>query len=385
MTKRYLLLLLPVLVLAYFMGGETQAPNKLETYEADDPGPYGTEVLHQLLPALFPSKMLEDINEPMLNRQTLFEFSLNSNLIFISKDLEFSLPELAILRDFLEKGNDVFMSADQFNTGFLHEFDLKIEDRVLYSGDSIRLHYAHPRHRVKESLNPNYVYHYFVLDSSFKGSVLGTVQSDTLPFFVQIPVGTGRLLIHLQPSVFSNQMVLRSEDHAELAFAYLKTQDTYWDNYHKTYKRIKQNQLTYIKANPPLWIALRVLLMAGLLFLFFEVKRRQRAIPVIVRLQNESLHFIRTIASLYFDEAKHSEIAEKKIQHFYQEVYSRFNLNRHDPAFLEKLQKKAGLEPELCASLGTVLTERKQGKAFNSKALLELNNVIDTCYERIRK
>lgn len=385
MNKRFLLLLIPVLLLAYFMGGEAQAPNKLETYEFDDPGPYGTEVLHQLLPDIFQGKLIEDVNEPMLNRQTIFEFSLNSNLIFISKDLDFSLPEIEIMRDFLSKGNDILMSADNFNPGFLNEFDIQIEDRVIYSGDSIRLRYSHPRHHAKESLNPDFVYHYFVLDSAFQGKVLGTVQGDTLPFFIQIPVGAGRLLIHLQPRIFSNQMILAGEDHAELALSYLKTQDTYWDNYHKTYKRIKEHQLTYIKANPPLWIALRVLLMAGLLFIFFEAKRRQRAIPVIKAPKNESLSFIRTIANLYFDEGKHAEMAEKKIQHFFQEVYSRFNLNRHDSEFWEKLQKKTGIEPELVQLLNDKLQSRKHSRALSKKALLELNNVIDTCYERIRK
>ncbi|TNE81204.1 MAG: DUF4350 domain-containing protein [Bacteroidetes bacterium] len=385
MDKRYLYLLIPVVILAYLTGGQTQSPTRLETYEANDPGPYGTEVLRKLLPRFFLDKTIEDINEPMLNRQTAFEFSLNSNLIFISKDLDFSLPELEIMRDFMEKGNDIFVSADDFNPGFLSEFDLTIEDRVIYSGDSIHLKYSHPKHHAKEALSPDFVYHYFTLDSSFDGKVLGTVERDTFPFFIRVPVGSGNLLIHLQPRIFSNQEILRGEDHAELALSYLKLQDTYWDNYHKTYKRIKEHKLTYIKSNPPLWIALRVLLMAGLLFIFFEAKRRQRAIPVIKAPRNESLNFIRTIANLYFNEGKHREMADKKIQHFYQEVYARLNINRQDTAFLEKLQKKTGMEPELLDLLQAQLNYNQRNKTFTQKDLLELNNVIDTCYERIRK
>lgn len=385
MDKRYLLLLVPVLILAYFMGGDTQSPSRLETYEADDPGPFGTEVLRKLLPDFFPDKTLEDINEPMLNRQTAFEFSLNSNLILISKDLDFSLPELEIMRDFMEKGNDVFVSADEFNVGFLNEFDLAIEDRVIYSGDSIHLNYSHPKHFAKEALSPDYVYHYFTIDSSFNGKILGTVERDTFPFFIYLPVGDGRLLIHLQPRIFSNAALLRGEDHAELALSYLKVQDTYWDNYHKTYRRIKDDKLMYIRSNPPLWIALRVLLMAGLLFLFFEAKRRQRAIPVITPLKNESLNFIRTIANLYFDEGKHEKMAEKKIQHFYREVQARLNINRNDPEFFVKLEKKTGLELELIQLLRTHLDQKNRKSTWTKKELLQLNNVIDTCYERIRK
>ena len=69
------------------------------------------------------------------------------------------------------------------------------------------------------------------------------------------------------------------------------------------------------------------LTLAGLgLFMIFESKRRQRVIPVIEPVKNKSLEFVETVGQLYYQQADHASIAEKKIQYWLAYVRQRFNI-----------------------------------------------------------
>ena len=55
----------------------------------------------------------------------------------------------------------------------------------------------------------------------------------------------------------------------------------------------------YFLASPPLAMALRLAIIAALLALFVNARRRQRAIPLPTRQHNATLHFLRQVAALY--------------------------------------------------------------------------------------
>ncbi|MEJ7677787.1 MAG: hypothetical protein WKG06_07955 [Segetibacter sp.] len=65
--------------------------------------------------------------------------------------------------------------------------------------------------------------------------------------------------------------------------------------------------------------------LAGLLlYVLFEMKRRQRIIPVITPLKNSTLDFVKTVASVYYNEKDNNGIADKKVNYFLEFVRSRF-------------------------------------------------------------
>lgn len=59
------------------------------------------------------------------------------------------------------------------------------------------------------------------------------------------------------------------------------------------------SMFSYFFASPPLAMALRLAIIAALLALFVNARRRQRAIPLPTRQHNATLHFLRQVAALY--------------------------------------------------------------------------------------
>src|SRR5579871_5141807 len=73
--------------------------------------------------------------------------------------------------------------------------------------------------------------------------------------------------------------------------------------------------------------AYRIALITVIIFVFFEIKRRQRIIPVIEPLRNSTLDFVRTVGGVYFHQHNNKNIAEKKIQYFFEFIRSHFYLS----------------------------------------------------------
>ena len=73
-----------------------------------------------------------------------------------------------------------------------------------------------------------------------------------------------------------------------------------------------------------------MLLIGILLFVIFEGKRKQRSIPIIEPLKNQTLAFTRTISGMYFENSKHKEIATKQNILFLEYVRSTLRISTDD-------------------------------------------------------
>jgi len=91
-----------------------------------------------------------------------------------------------------------------------------------------------------------------------------------------------------------------------------------------------------------------------ILFVLFEMKRRQRIIPVIAPLRNTTLDFVQTVGNVYFNQRDNKNIAIKKITYFLEFVRSNFFLstsNMNDE-FIEALSKKTAMKQQDKTKLG---------------------------------
>ena len=93
-------------------------------------------------------------------------------------------------------------------------------------------------------------------------------------------------------------------------------------------------------------MALILIFVALGIYLIFETKRRQRIIPILKPIQNDSVAFVETIGRLYYNNKNHANLAEKMTQHFLEFVRSHYYLNTNmlDKQFTKMLSVKSGID-----------------------------------------
>ena len=79
------------------------------------------------------------------------------------------------------------------------------------------------------------------------------------------------------------------------------------------------------------------------LYLFTEVKRKQRIIPKYAKPKNDSLEFVTTVGKLYYEKGDHKNLADKLTQYFLDHVRNRFKISTAEinDAFEQQLAAKS--------------------------------------------
>ena len=105
--------------------------------------------------------------------------------------------------------------------------------------------------------------------------------------------------------------------------------DTYWGSRiigERQYED-KGSLLSFIHEQEALTWAFYTLIISVLLLLLFQMKRRQRPIPVINLPQNDSLNFVELIGNLYLLNKDNRALLERKMTYFREMVRSRYQVN----------------------------------------------------------
>ena len=174
------------------------------------------------------------------------------------------------------------------------------------------------------------------------------------PEFVHLQAGDGHLFIHLVPIAFSNYFLLHKENisYYEKAFSLMNpsVSKIVWDEYYlnKNNKGQQQNEkkgwISVLFRFPGLKAALITAILALLIYVLSEMRRKQRSIPVIRKPKNDSLEFVKTIGRLYFDKGDNLNLCRKMSAYFLEHVRSKYKLLTGvlDDDFMKSLQFKAG-------------------------------------------
>ena len=346
-------MLLLVLLLTYLEASEPEPVNWNPSYLETDKIPLGTFVFYESWKTAT-SGEIQNINIPP------FEFlpaAQEGTYFFLNNSLDFDDPELKKLLSWVEKGNTLFLSAGSFSENLLDTLQLKTATRIP-TGDLTsrpRFNLVHPDLKRPE----NYIYEqemplvYFSNIDTLSHTILGVSElndfkepTTALPIFLKSEWGKGKIFIHSMPQAFSNYFMLTGTgyNYAQDAMAYLDPNSTiYWDHYYKTGKTFYTSPLYILMRSKSLKWAYYFLLGGALLFLIFEGKRRQRPVPVVTPLQNQSFEYSRTIANLFLEQKNYKELALKQIEHFYDYIRQkhRIDTNRKPETFIQELAEKS--------------------------------------------
>ena len=393
MSKAYkitlALLILLLVFLTWVEANEPQEINWSPSYSALDKIPLGTKVLFENLEEQ--DLDLRKVNMPPY--EFLQDTTLTGTYFFLNNNLRIDQNELKRLFTWIAKGNTAFFIADNFNENLLDTLGLKMETLVPKKGISTKplLNLEDPQlANSRPFLFDKETYqNIFIIPDSLPKKVLGVTQLQQDSAVINTPkinflrdtVEKGMVYLHSTPKAFSNFFMLQDNNAAyvERVLAYLPAQKTlFWDQYYKTGKTFHTSPLFVILNSKALKWAYYFVIIGGILFIIFEGKRKQRSIPVVEPLNNQTLDFTRTIAGLYLDRKDYKGIASKKIALFLDHVRSQYRISTHEPDqhFFERLSGMSNNEVEEVKSLWLLMDRIKKQELVTKDELLELNRAI---------
>lgn len=360
------------------------------TLSHDDKNPYGAYAFNQLLPELF--------GNPVTNSyQTLYELtdSLKSreNLIILSTSFSPGREDTNMLLRYAEAGGNIFISANHFYGAFADTLGLYTSD-TFFEGenqfeqnDSIFLYF------VGAVMDSSRLFPYKQANINNYISDVDSIAATTLakndyhqPIAVRIQKGKGSIIVNCTPLVFTNIHLLHSGNHefASALLSYLPKKKTVWTEFYHLGRMEAATPLRFILTNEPLRWAYYLTIISLLLFMLFEAKRKQRIIPIIKPLQNTTLEFVATIGNLYYQRGDHKNIAEKKIQFFFEQVRLNYlvNTQHRDEGFISILTRKSGAPENTVRTLLSIVNSISNKEKVSAEELLALNQTIEKFYQK---
>ncbi len=334
---------------------------------------------------------------PIYNQLT--ETSQNTgSYVFIEQNYSISKLDLDYLLDFVYEGNNVFIAAEYISQNLLDSLkveakqlsfvevsdsskvgvDMVGKNKLFLTNDKSKL-YDMPKNR-----SLLYFSKFDVLDTK----TLGMVEGQDLIDFIRVEYGDGYFYLNANPVAFSNYYVLNKQtnEYAFTALSYLpKNELLIWDEYDKQGRIGETSSLRGILSYPALRWALYLALIGIIIFVIFEGKRRQRIIPIIKPLPNQTLDFVKVIGNLYFNKRNNTDIAIKRSTYLLEFIRNRYyeQTNVLDDEFIQRIIEKTGCEPTLVKQLMVAIIKLKEQDNrdwMSDGDLSKLNNLIEGFY-----
>lgn len=383
-----LLFVLVAVVLALLQAGQKQPVDWRKTFNPADKIPYGTYVLHNELKNLYnPTQEVTDVNQSLYEFLKARDSSLDSStaLLFIGNDFNLSETGKNTLFSYVNRGGTVFISASWLGSVLYdqHINYTRFNYYKIQAGfDKVTATFS--LYKYKDSAKYDKLENAKIFNALPKQNttILGNAKLNetTAANFIQYKQGKGSFYLHLAPEVFSNYYVLNDTTFpiAMQSLQYLKGKHIYWyDEYYDAEQ--SRSVIRFILSKSALRWAWFLVLILLLIYIVFQSRREQRAIPIQLPEPNRSVDFAKTIGSLYYENGSPGNMVQKKIDYFLFGIRQRYRLDTEDvldPKFIRAIQQRTGInEIELKEFFGQVA--RVQGKEqFSEEDLKYINKII---------
>jgi hypothetical protein len=206
------------------------------------------------------------------------------------------------------------------------------------------------------------------------------------PNCLRIPMGRGHITLHAAPLVTSNYFLLQGRNIDYLAGLWsLMPADVdriYWDDYY--IHSPQESSSNALWKYPATRYGLLLAILIALTYVLFQMKRRQRIVPVIPPLRNDSVSFVETVGRLYYNKGNNANLAEKMAQQFLE--WARMNCylstNRLNEEFILQLTLKTGQPQAKTEALVQMIHEvRLGGVHIDDAYLYQFYNTIQDFYK----
>jgi hypothetical protein len=385
-----LYMLLSSVFLVFYLLAQYYKPvptNWKPTYLKEDNIPFGLYILHQQLLKIFPGAAVEIAKRPVYNVLKSKQYH-HSAYLFIASTVEMNKMDFQALKHYMEEGNDVLIAAH--NLGGVLSDTLKMEINSSYRAGrkkNIPIGFKNP------SLGrQSYVFdlglgvgYFSKLDSS-RAKVLGTNKNGDINF-VKYAFGKGNLYVLPNPQLLTNYSLLKpaGAEYVAKALSCLNAPEILiWDEVNTVGVIGNRSPLSIIFRYESLTWAYYLLLSGLVVYVLFEIKRRQRIIPVVDPLQNSTVEFVKVVGKVYYEQRDNKDIALKKINYLLEYFRSNYRLKTGDlnQETEELLVVRSGLPVSSVKSLLETIQHIQNSSVVSDESLLRLNRQIEDFYKQ---
>ncbi len=361
--------------------------NWFPSYVSKHKIPYGTYVLRNELTNLFPTTEIKDVKIPPYI--FLQDSTRLGTYMFIDDAINFGEEEFNKLLQFVHKGNDVFIATHGVQIDTLN---LETEGLSSTALDEIPFF---------KLMNKNLSTKEFNFDRNFTNRTFTKIDTATTIIlgktgyvdknekrvaeginFVKQSHGQGNFYFHTFPEAFTNYFILNSpnQQYTASVLSYLDdSKPIYWDAYYKTGKSSIASPMHYLLSTKSLKWAYYTALIGILFFVIFEGKRKQRYIPIITPLKNQTLAFTRTIANMYYEKSEHKNIAEHKISYLLEYIRTKLHVPTItiNDQFYSYVASRSGNSNEKVVALFKFIDQVHLKNTITQEELIKLNTLIE--------
>lgn len=358
---------------------------------------YGCKAAYSLLDGYFNGRQPRRVTRPFAYtyRKTKNLEGNNSVYIAVATQLHLTEKDAEDMASYVYNGNQLVLVVESTDSLLEKTFGFKTSESTFE---------VEPSSAVQRFVNPA-----FAPDTVFSGkglpmnSHLLLEESDTAvitvlgnnaqhqPNFFRIQYGEGQVFILLNPMAWTNSWLLENDNVQALGWqmAYLRmhADHVYWDEFYKYQKspRTSDNfsDMQVMLKHPPLkWALWLSILLLGL-YIFSESKRRQRIIPDMPKLRNNSLDFAETLGRLYYLHHNNTNLAQKMAQHLLEYIRQHYFLNtaQINAEFITGLSRKSGHPREFIEGMMQMVMDVRLGGHVDDEYLHNFYNSINQFYQ----
>lgn len=404
MSKKVWIIIGVILVLGFFVFKSigfnfTPAVDWRESFNERSNKPYGVSVLHKEFPKIFKDHKFATV---FYSPETYFyansedgygDFIAEGNFVIIGNSDYLSDYDVEEILLFTERGNTLFISDYEPAKQILDTLQLTVKSFEHKKDSTATLGFSNFDLKNNETKIDRHTRdYYFESIDTENHKVLGYISNEEKRInFISVPYGSGEILLHLEPKIFTNYNVLKDEryKYVEGVLSYFQDNDVYFDSYTKLYDSYygnaeQESDLSwFLEQNPFRW-AWYLALLLTLLFVIFNAKRRQRIIQPLKPIENTTLGFVKTISNLYFETKDHKNLVLKKITYFLAKVREDYNIDtsKLDEEFVAKLASKSGKSETSIAQMIKYINWLRSNDEFIEQNLINLNKHIEAFYSK---
>jgi len=379
--------LLLVIFLTYLEATEPEPVNWTPSYMSDDKIPLGSFVFYDSWKNTENWKF-EEVGVPPFEK--LSDSLENGTYFFLNNAVYFDQDELNKLLDWVSNGNHLFISARGVSPELLDTLHLENKVFIPKNDLSSKPQLNFENSALKETdfkFKNEFSSLYFHQKDSAQIEVLGKIniqgdEKNSQPNFIRSDFGKGKIYLHNTPEAFGNYFLLSNEnyEYAENILAYMdKENQVFLDNYYKAGKTYYSSPLYILLSDTRLKWAYYFLLAGCVLFIIFEGKRKQRSIPVVNPLKNQSYEYAKTVGNLYLEEKEYEELISKKINLFLEYIRLQYKISTKtiDEEFYSLLAAKSGNSVASGKKLFEKIEKLSNNKSAGKSEFYELSEAIN--------
>lgn len=395
--RNYLIVLVACLIL--YVIYELQKPKETDwsiTYHFQDKIPFGTFVAHDLIKDLFEGSEADHAFNSLHGLQD--EGITEQNQLIVANQIQFTDQDVEGLFDYLEKGHTIMLSAT-FMPEVLKDtlrFDTDFDEQIFtLNAETLQEALLGTAKTTLTLKLPGEAEHDFDFPAITTAGYFDYYDEDIweplafnnldFPVLLRSKEIGGRLLLSTTPIAFTNYFVLEKETsgYASALLSFFPEDEALTHNEYYQLGRLEpRSKIRFFLSHEALKWSIFLLIIATLLFMLFEAKRRQRIIPVIRPLRNSTLEFVSVLGRLHYRQSDHTKLAKKRLLYWKDFVRSHYNMRTDHLGedFVSELSKKSGRRKSVIQAI-LDLTLLTDNGGMDEGELLVLEKLLNEFYD----